>query len=148
MKVFLRLAAESDAAMVFAWRNHEAVRKVSHDPREITWEDHLIWFKRAIQQEERRILIAQDAELPVGVLRFDISQNIAEVSIYTDPCLIGKGYGSAMLAEGVDWVKKHLKHVNKLRATVRPDNPASVQLFERAGFGELFKTYELALRNE
>jgi len=145
MTLQLRRAVEGDAAKVFPWRNDETVRRVSLDTREIAWEEHRDWFCRTLERADRNLLIAEDGEMPVGVLRFDVEGDVAEISIFLDPKLVGRGYGSAMLREGATWARRNLVGVAILRAKVKPDNPASSRAFEKAGFAEAWRVYDLSL---
>jgi len=145
MMLQLRRAEEGDAARVFSWRNDESVRRVSLDPGEIAWEEHSDWFRCSIERSDRSLLIAEDGETPVGVLRFDVAGEVAEISIFLNPELVGRGYGTAMLREGTAWARLNLAGVKTLRAKIRPDNPASSHAFEKAGFAEVWHVYDLNL---
>jgi len=145
MMLRLRRAEEEDASRVFSWRNDETVRRVSIDPREIAREEHSDWFRRSIGRADRSLLIAEDGEIPVGVLRFDVVDEVAEISIFLNPELVGRGYGTAMLREGAIWARQNLMGVKTLRAKIRPDNPASSHAFEKAGFVEVWHVYDLNL---
>ncbi len=145
MNISLRLARADDAERVFAWRNDPSVRSASFDSREIAWEEHRAWFLRTLERVDRSLLIAEQEEKPVGVVRFDVVDEVVEVSIFLDPALTGQGYGTTMLREGVTWVRRNLAGVHTLRAKVKPDNPASMKIFENAGFSESLRVYDLNL---
>ena len=145
MNLCLRPAVEADAERVYSWRNHPLVRRASLDTREIPWEEHLAWFRRALESAERRLLIAEQDESPVGVLRFDVKEEQAEISIYLDPGRTGQGLGTAMLRAGVEWARGKLQGVKVLSARIRPDNPGSLKAFEKAGFSESWRVYDMNL---
>lgn len=145
MMLRLRRAEEGDAARVFSWRNDVSVRRVSLDSGEIAWADHSDWFHRSIKRADRSLLIAEDGKTPVGVLRFDVMGEVAEISVFLDPELIGRGYGTAMLREGTAWARLNLTGVKTLRAKIKPDNLASSHAFEKAGYTEVWQVYDLNL---
>lgn len=145
MMLHLRPAVEADAERVFPWRNDPAVRGASLDPREIAWEDHRAWFRTTLERADRRLLVAESEGVAVGVLRFDLDGMQAEISIYLDPAKIGRGLGTAVLLAGVEWAKRNLSGVRALTARVRPDNPVSLKVFEKAGFAESWRVYDLKL---
>lgn len=145
MMLRFRPAVEADATMVFSWRNSYAVRLASFDSREISWEEHKQWFRQSLERTDRSLLIAQDAEIPVGVLRFDRLDDVVEVSVFLDPAKMGRGYGTAILQAGITWARQHLAGAKVMRAQIRPDNVASSKVFEKAGFVELRRVYEVNL---
>jgi UDP-2,4-diacetamido-2,4,6-trideoxy-beta-L-altropyranose hydrolase len=145
MRLLLRRAVEGDAARVFAWRNHESVRRASLDPDAIDWSDHCAWFRRTLERADRCLLIADDGEAPVGVLRFDVKGEVAEISIFLDPQKVGLGYGTAILREGATWARCNLAGVATLRARIKSDNQASLHIFEKAGFAEAWRVYDMNL---
>jgi RimJ/RimL family protein N-acetyltransferase len=145
MMLRFRQAVEADADMVFSWRNCKAVRLASFDSREISWKEHQDWFRQSLERTDRSLLIAQDAEMSVGVLRFDRAGETVEVSVFLDPAMIGRGYGTAILQAGITWAKQNLAGTKVMRAQIKPGNPASSRVFEKAGFVEARRVYELNL---
>ncbi len=130
----LRLAGAGDCDNVYAWRNHPETRRYSGDGEVIDWPEHQRWFAAMLSDPGRRTLIAEDAGLPVGVVRYDIERDKADVSIYLVPGNQGRGFGAAILAAGEKWLAQACPAVRRLEAVVRPDNAASLRLFEAAGF--------------
>ena len=145
MMLRFRQAVEADADMVFSWRNCKAVRLASFDSQEISLKEHQDWFRQSLERTDRSLLVVQDAQIPVGVLRFDRTDETVEVSIFLDPALTGRGYGTVILLAGVAWARQNLAGTKVLRAQIKPDNPASSRVFEKAGFVETRRVYELNL---
>jgi len=145
MMLRFRQAVEADADMIFSWRNCKAVRFASFDSREISWMEHQDWFRQSLERTDRSLLIAQDAEMPVGVLRLDRAGETVEVSVFLDPAMIGRGYGTAILQAGIAWARQNLAGAKVMRAQIKPNNPASSRVFEKAGFVEARRVYELNL---
>jgi RimJ/RimL family protein N-acetyltransferase len=145
MNLRLRRAVLADARMALTWRNHPLARAASTDTREIAWDAHLEWFNRSLAREDRIILIAEDNAVPVGVLRLDRDEHVAEVSVFLDPGLTGKGYGTAVLRTGIEWAQANCTDIRTLRARVRSANASSLRAFEKAGFEETWRILEMNL---
>ena len=141
-EVAVRPARSEDAPVVFPWRNAEATRRFFHDPRPLTLAKHVSWFDTVLRDERRVLLIGEAAGRPVGVLRYDLDTGAADVSIYLDPAMRGRGIGRALLLAGERWLCAHRPGSTLLRAEVRAANTASRSAFAQAGFevaGSLFE---------
>jgi L-amino acid N-acyltransferase YncA len=70
------------------------------------------------------------------MVRFDLAddQKTAEVSINLNPGWRGHGVGEATLLAGLAALRSERGAMPELVAIIRPENTASVRLFERAGF--------------
>ncbi|ATG91328.1 UDP-2,4-diacetamido-2,4,6-trideoxy-beta-L-altropyranose hydrolase [Methylomonas koyamae] len=141
----VRLAAPSDCEQVFGWRNDENTRKFFFNNELVAWERHREWFSAKLAAADCVLLIGQDADDAIGVLRYDIRQRVATVSIYLDPQKHGLGYGSALLAAGELWLKQHRPLVTELKAEVVSENIASKRAFVKAGFEESVLTFSKVL---
>ena len=138
----VRRARSDDAQRVFPWRNDEQTRLASRDPRPLTFESHRNWFSRALGDPGRVLLIGEDLQGPLGVLRYDLHADAATVSIYLDPARRGRGYGRALLRAGEQWLRRHRAEVKMLIADVLPDNARSRRTFESAGFRPAGQRFE------
>ena len=132
--VSLREASMADAAMLHAWRNHPAVRAVSHSQAKIPWEDHVRWLDGMLGRTDRRILVAVRSGRELGTVRLDVAGSVATVSITVDPVVIGSGLGPAMLDATAEWAAANLPGLDLLRAEIRDGNAASVRAFLAAGY--------------
>jgi RimJ/RimL family protein N-acetyltransferase len=130
----LRPAVAGDRDNLFLWRNHEDNRRHSGDGRPIARPAHDAWFSATLADGARKLLIAEDDGVPVGVLRYDIAGFTATVSLYLVPGNGGRGFGEAMLAAGEKWLSRACPGVRALEAAVRPDNLPSMRVFGAAGF--------------
>lgn len=133
-RISLRLATPEDCEDIFFWRNHQMTRRYSTNSRCISLDEHRSWYSRVIVDPTRILLIAEDASGSLGVLRYDLMENFAKISIYLVPGRHGEGRGSAILYSGQDWLKRNYPRVNKIVAEVFPDNAASMRMFIKAGF--------------
>jgi RimJ/RimL family protein N-acetyltransferase len=142
----VRLAVPADAPRVFPWRNAEATRRFFHDSGPLTLDGHIAWFHQALADPDRVLLIGESATAPIGVLRYDLSESTAMVSVYLDPALRGRGYGTALLLAGERWLRDQRESVAALRAEIRAGNTASHAAFARAGFVERSTVVEKLLQ--
>lgn len=144
-KISFKRADKDDCERIYQWRNAIEVRKGCINSEEIPYAAHAAWFTKTLSREDIVLLIAQIENEPLGVLRFDIQGNIAEISIYLVPQMIGKGMGVKLLEQGEVWVKKHLPHVQTLEAKILADNEASLNAFQKTGFVEYCKIFHKSI---
>jgi RimJ/RimL family protein N-acetyltransferase len=144
--ITLRPAHECDCADVHAWRNDASVREQSHDARPIAFDDHRRWFAAALADPQRVLLIGEDAQGPVGVVRFDLSPPQATVSVYLVPARQAAGLGTPLIAAASRWMREHRPQVARLVAEILPRNVASARAFERAGYVADRHLYVASLR--
>ena len=130
----LRPAKQEDAKLIFDWRNHPAIRKISINPDPLDWKTHESWFRKVIQDENRVVYIAELNHTPTGVIRFDIEDGHAEVSLYLAPEQTGKGLGTQLLSKGEEQVLQEHPRILQFEATVLEGNQASHSLFRRCGY--------------
>jgi len=130
----LRLAVLSDMEKIYTWRNDVSVRQYSHNPAEIDYTKHQLWYEKIVDDCDRPVLIASIAGKDLGVVRFDINDYQAEVSIYLIASMQGNGYGSALLSAGEKWLIQYRKNIKNIVAEILPENIASQKLFESSGY--------------
>lgn len=130
----IRVAVQEDSKDLFEWRNHPTVRAVSRNAEMIDWESHQGWFGSALNNPDRVLLIGQRDGLPVGVVRFDLQGDEAEVSIYLVPGIQRAGQGGYLLRSAERWFAANRPEVQKLRAHVLGGNERSIRLFVGAGY--------------
>lgn len=138
----IREATLEDAAPLHQWRNHDAIRRVSRNAEPIAWEDHLAWFKSVMDDPRRFVLIGEQDGKSVGVVRFDVADSEAEVSIYLVPDLLESGIGGDLLAAAESWLlAKHAVGINSINAHVMGRNEPSHGLFRSSGYTLRSSTY-------
>jgi len=132
----LREATIADERLLFDLANEPEVRAASFSSDPIPWEDHQCWFRRKLTQPESVVLVAENfASIPAGVVRFDIAEGVATISIALAAAFRGQGHGAAL----VDLASRRIfqrPEVQAVRALVKPANAASVRAFTGAGFIE------------
>lgn len=130
----VRPATMADAALLHGWRNAPAVRAVSLNSDPIDYARHAAWLTTALADPARVILVGLLGQEPVAFIRYDIADGVATVSIVVAPEAQDRGMGSAMLAEGENYLRNQRSAVRQLRAVIKPGNAASMRVFARAGF--------------
>jgi RimJ/RimL family protein N-acetyltransferase len=133
-KISMRRVMDSDSSKIYAWRNEHAVRMVSRNSELISWSDHEQWFDAIFNDKYKYLLIGECEGQSVGVVRFDLSDDLAEVSIYMTPNWIGRGVGKRLLQIAELWLMDHVPQVRTLRAVVIGGNVRSQRLFEESGY--------------
>lgn len=133
-EIDIRVARLDDSESIFEWRNHSAIRMASRNPELINWENHQKWFASLQTSPDRLLLIGQREGLPVGVVRFDIKDNKAEVSIYLVPNIQPPARGRALLQSAEKWLSANRPRVNIISAHVLGGNGRSQNLFSGAGY--------------
>lgn len=138
--ISLRPAAKADCMDLHRWRNSEEVRRTAFTPDPITEADHRAWFDAVLADPKRALLIGESEGRPVGVLRYDMDVDEAEVSIYLVPGQAGMGIGPRLLEEGNRWLRSAHPQIRRVRAEILERNAVSVRAFEKAGFAPYART--------
>lgn len=135
-EVQLRPAVIADCEAIYLWRNAPEVRVHFFDPEPILWEDHQHWFSRVLENPDRILLIGEVNGQPVGVVRYDLNESEATVSVYLVPDQLGQGYGVQLLRAADQWLLKTRPDIRCVKAEILPGNKASKQAFVAAGYVE------------
>jgi UDP-2,4-diacetamido-2,4,6-trideoxy-beta-L-altropyranose hydrolase len=130
----IRLANEADSKNIYSWRNHPMIRKHSVCASEIEWAEHEKWFANRCGQPHHPILIGHIKNQPIGVVRFDIREKFADVSIYRVPHSSHHGVGRKLLCEAEAWLKLNHPYVVAVHAWVFQENEQSKRLFEKSHY--------------
>lgn len=131
--VTLRPATPEDCRQVWLWRNDPDTRRASFDSAPIPWAAHEAWFRRSLEQEDRQLWVVLAEGAACGMARLDTSGREAEVSINLAPEWRRRGVGPAALLALAD-VAFRIRGIERLVASVKPDNQASLSAFRKAGF--------------
>lgn len=132
--VEIRVATPDDSPKLFEWRNHPAIRSVSRSTGLIDWESHQKWLTSVLANSGKVLLVGQRQGLPVGVVRFDMRGDEAEVSIYLIPGAKLSGQGQDLLRSAEQWLSRNHPGVCKVCAHVLGGNERSQRLFLDAGY--------------
>ncbi|OGG79560.1 hypothetical protein A3A39_02350 [Candidatus Kaiserbacteria bacterium RIFCSPLOWO2_01_FULL_54_13] len=125
----LRPATVDDIQRLFEWRNDPDTRKSSRNREPISLGEHKTWLLRSLSDTSRILLIAEQEEVPVGVVRADEKSGVVELSWTIAPEARGRGLGKSMV---VQFVRERLSG-KKIRASVRKGNIPSEKIAEALG---------------
>lgn len=125
----LRSATPDDADRVFAWRNDPLTRRQSIARDALVYEEHVVWFARALANPARVLAIGLSGSAAVGLIRLDFAPHAAELSWMVAPEARGQGHGGQMVR-----AMTALFGIVPMAATVRSENVFSRRIAEAAGF--------------
>lgn len=132
---------KKDSLDIWLWRNDKKSIFFSKNKKKITLESHSKWFEKNLNSKKTKFylgsIVKKNRRKKIGVVRFDIKNKYALVSINLNPVMRGKGLSYILLAAGI---KKFLKFKKiKLIAEIKKNNFASINCFYKNGFC-LFKS--------
>jgi len=135
MGFVLRRIDEFDCRDVWDWRNHPVARANSIQKDEIPFEVHKKWFDNFLKDSKRTGYIAIDDKVKVGQVRFDeMGNGVSRIAVTVNPNFYGKGYGTKIVVDGsIKYLLEHLQ-TTKIFADIQKNNPASIKVFDRAGY--------------
>ena len=116
------------------WRNHSSIRAVSRNPDPIEMPTHEAWLSAVLSDPDRVLLIGEYQGKAIGVVRFDVCAEEAEVSIYLVPGHQGEGFGSELLSAAEQWLAEHRSNVLSIKAEVLDSNHPAHRLFRKCGY--------------
>jgi UDP-2,4-diacetamido-2,4,6-trideoxy-beta-L-altropyranose hydrolase len=134
---WLRAAQPSDARQVWHWANDPEVRQVSFNSNPIPLESHRSWFTRKLEVDSSVLFIASKIEddAPFGLVRFELEEGEAIVSVMLDSQSRGHGLGSRVLERATQRLLT-TREVKTVRAYIKTDNPRSQRAFAKAGYAD------------
>lgn len=132
MTVTTRPATLADSDSLLAWRNDPATRanSVSADP--VKPDAHAVWLAQVLDDPDRVLVIGEDADgTAIGMVRFDLSNDSAQVSINLAPAARGRSLSAPLLRAAEPWIAGRAQ---VLIALIKSTNTPSRRAFERAGY--------------
>ena len=131
----IRSAKENDSKDIFEWRNDELTRQMSKTSEIIEWENHKRWYSNSLGSESRIVLICEDnRNEKIAIIRFDISESNAVISINLNPNQRGKGLAKSCLIGSIEFFSKEYIEIKNLIAEIKEYNIASQKTFLGIGF--------------
>tara|TARA_B100001175_G_scaffold317854_1_gene336959 strand:- start:3837 stop:4295 length:459 start_codon:yes stop_codon:yes gene_type:complete len=142
VKIKIRKTSSKDLDFTFFLRNENVARKNSINSKKITLKNHKIWFKKKINDKNSLyfIVMSKDSQR-IGIVRYDLKDIFAYVSINIKNEFRNLGYGSIMLKETEKLIKKNLILV----ANVKKSNVNSLKIFKKNKYILLKKAKQLIL---
>ena len=127
---------KKDSIDIWLWRNDLVSIFYSKNKKRITLEAHNKWFHKILKDKKIKsyigYLVKKNEKKKVGVVRFDIKNKYALVSINLNPIMRGKGLSYVLLAAGIKKILKFKKI--KLIAEIKNNNITSINCFLKNGF--------------
>jgi UDP-2,4-diacetamido-2,4,6-trideoxy-beta-L-altropyranose hydrolase len=134
VSLILRKAAADDSRDLWRWRNDEQTRRCSRATDVVAWSRHDAWYRETLTDGSSQILVALDAGIRIGMIRFDrIDKDRFRANIVVAPAARGRGLGHAILRLGCDRLVQEYADAT-IVAEVRFENIASQRIFEANGF--------------
>lgn len=127
---------ESELRALLAIRNEPAVRQNMYNDHEISWEEHLSWLGRLKQlDDQKNYAVYYDGSLVggAGISSYDGSNKRADWAFYITGKLQGKGIGSALERQFIDFVLDKFD-IDKLNCEVIEYNDRVIAMHQRFGF--------------
>lgn len=133
-EIKFRYAIDKDSKKIFEWRNLPEIQKISKKQDEIKFYDHQKWFENCMHNPNSILLIAEYDLSAIGVIRFDINDKEAEISIYKIP---GKKKIFGLLNKSTSWFFENYPKIKTITANIIPNNVKSCEAFFSAGYKQL-----------
>ena len=130
MNLTIRPAAINDMLLIYEWANDTITRQMSFNQAPILLENHKNWFTKVLADSNRYLLIIEKNQIPIGQVRLN-QHGVIGISIA--PNSRGQRLGLPVLQAGIQYFQNHTTHT-KITAYIKPENTASIKIFERAGF--------------
>ncbi len=139
-ELVLRRAGHDDSRLIWEWANDPGARAASFSSDAIPWETHAKWFVSQLESPACLFYVAANRrQQPVGQIRYAVTGDEAVVSVSLAREVRGQGYGAALIVRGSRQCFAD-SPVKLIRAYTKPDNEASAQAFQKAGFTDAGRT--------
>ena len=133
----IREANFSDISDTYVWRNDPITRQMSFDSDIVTFATHNKWFKNSLYNKNRYLLIAEEEERKISVVRFDIKdeKGAAEININLNPLERGSGLSSTVISKSIVYFNiKNNEKVKIIVSKIKKENIVSKRSFIKCGF--------------
>ena len=145
MNGYLRRATETDIDLLFQWVNEQTVRRNAFSTAEITYEEHVKWYKKTLSRSDCRQYIYMSGNEAIGQIRLTINEDEAEIDYSICLEKRGMGYGKQMLSLLRMQVKQDFPNIRRLIGKVKPENLASQKAFVSMGYEEKYRVFEMEI---
>lgn len=135
-KLNCRLATRDDEDILFEWANDALVRRNSFNPSTIEAEAHNVWFQDRLKSKNKTIIYMVETlrgKLPLGQVRFEFVSGFWEINYSLAEIARGYGLSSKAVSAALEALSQ-LHPEAYVSASVKPDNIASLKVFEKLKF--------------
>ena len=130
----IRRAESIDKIVVFEWANDSLTRSMSFSNEAISYESHLTWYDKKINDPQVDYYIFEKENEPVAQIRFDIKDREAFLSYLIRSDDRGKSLGVWILAQGINQLIQERPGLHMVTGFVKRSNIASCKSFEKLRF--------------
>lgn len=130
----IREVNEKDLATLFHWVNEEAVRDNSFSTTAISLAEHAKWFYKKLTDSQVYMYILEYHDKPVGQVRFDVEDGMAEIDYSIDFQYRNLGLGTAILDLGIKAFTADVDNQIVVQGKVKSYNTASIDAFKKNHF--------------
>ncbi len=132
-----------DEKLLFDWANDPEVRKASFKTHVISWDEHCKWFESMIKNNCVVQYILEENGDPAGQIRYTIEDGTAEIGYSISPDHRGRGLATEMIRISLKELTLEREDVKTILARVKPENTASIRVFEKLGFLRSGDSFEI-----
>tara|TARA_B110000967_G_C18436772_1_gene341242 strand:- start:5 stop:451 length:447 start_codon:yes stop_codon:yes gene_type:complete len=131
--MIIKKVTKKDSLEIWSWRNDKKTIFFSKNIKKINLEDHSKWFIKNLSNSKIKFYIGSLInKKKVGIVRFDIKNKYALVSINLNPTMRGKKLSYILLEAALNKFLRSKKI--KLLAEVKKNNLASISCFLKNKF--------------
>ena len=128
-KLILRRVAESDCEILFRWANDRESRSQSFHVEQISFEEHMAWFRRKMQEDSCQMFLLLYQGKEAGQIRLEQEGDTAWISYAIAPEYRRMGLGGEILR-----LVEAYAGGAELAGRVKKGNTASEKSFEKNGY--------------
>jgi len=130
----LRAAGFKDSELFYFWVNDLAGQENAFQDNALTCPEHVRWFNEKIASKNVNMwMLETSSGLPVGQIRFDVQDGVADINYSVDPLVRGRGWGKTLLKLGLKEFKEIHQH-GECGARIKLTNAPSIKCFQKIGF--------------
>jgi len=134
MKLHLRKCTEIDNDLIYKMANDPVVRNNSFNISVIKYEEHCLWYKDRLMNDNVMMYVVENNNLAIGQLRLSKQMDKATISYSISKEYRGKGYANNILTLAKEVAL--FNNIKTLEGFVKKDNIASRKAFVNNGFKE------------
>ncbi|MGL5088308.1 MAG: GNAT family N-acetyltransferase [Cetobacterium sp.] len=134
--IIIRESTADDIENIYNHLNLNYVKKYCKNNEEEQRKSHDRWYRFLINSSSYAMFTVEDLRgVFLGNIRFELDGNeSAEISVYLDECIRGKGYSTIMVNASIEELKFKYPNINYITAYILEENEKSIYCFEKSGF--------------
>ncbi len=140
-----RLANIADVDLLFSWVNDAKVRKNSFLTENISYQEHIDWFRKVLSDNSNEIYIYYLDNEPMGQVRLNYSNTNVLISYSIAQKYRGQGFGKLVIHDIEQIIIKTHSEVDSIQAKVKVDNIASQKIFEDNNYNQILSDSNFTL---